>query len=274
MACSAGADKSAGGYFAVSKESDGFVRAIARGFSIVEALGRAPGRHTLSEVAAAAGLTRATARRMLATLVALKYCEADGRYFSLRPRALGLGLSYLNALPYWGYAQRALEDLRNEINESCALAVLDETDLVYALRLPARRILSANLGIGSRLPAYLVSLGRVLLAALPPEERARYLATVELKPVTRRTITDPKVLGHELERIAAQGYAWVDGELDPGICGMAVPVRDQAGRVVAAISINTITGTLDEAGAKDRFLTALKRAAHDIRSQTSASGHA
>jgi len=136
------------------KESDGFVRAIARGFSVVEALGRPPGRHTLSETAAFAGLTRATARRMLATLVALKYCEADGRYFSLRPRALGLGLSYLNALPYWGYAQRALEDLRNEIGESCALAVLDETEIVYALRLPARRILSANLGIGSRLPAH------------------------------------------------------------------------------------------------------------------------
>jgi len=106
----------------MSKESDSFVRAIARGFSVVEALGRPPGRHTLSETAVAAGLTRATARRMLATLVALKYCEADGRYFSLRPRALGLGLSYLNALPYWGYAQRALEDLRNDIGERSSRA--------------------------------------------------------------------------------------------------------------------------------------------------------
>jgi IclR family pca regulon transcriptional regulator len=258
----------------MAKDSDEFVRAIARGFSVVEALGLPPGRHTLSEVAVHSGLTRATARRILATLVALRYCEADGRYFSLRPRALGLGLSYLNALPYWGYAQRALENLRNEIGESCALAVLDETELVYTQRLPARRILSANLGIGSRLPAYLVSLGRVLLAALPADQREHYLATVELKPVTRRTITDPKVLGHELERIGAQGYAWVDGELDPGICGMAVPVRDQAGRIVAAVSINTISGALDEAAAKERFLTPLKRTAHDIRSQTSASGHA
>lgn len=81
-------------------------------------------------------------------------CAADGRYFTLRPRALGLGLSYLNALPYWAYAQRALENLRNEIGESCAMAVLDEDEIVYALRLPARRILSANLGVGSRLPAH------------------------------------------------------------------------------------------------------------------------
>lgn len=257
----------------MAKDSDSFVRAIARGFSVIEALGRPPGRHTLSETAQLAGLNRATARRMLATLVSLKYCENEGRYFSLRPRALGLGLAYLNALPYWGYAQRALEDLRNEIGESCALAVRDETDLVYALRLPARRILSANLGIGSRLPAYLVSLGRVLLAAMPAEERARYLASAELKPVTPRTITDPVVLGRELERVSAQGYAWVDGELDPAICGMAVPVRDQGGRVVAAISINTISGTIDEATARERFLVALKRTAHDIRTQTAANGN-
>lgn len=253
----------------MTKESDGFVRAIARGFSVVEALGRPPGRHTLSETAVIAGLNRATARRMLATLVALKYCEADGRYFSLRPRALGLGLSYLNALPYWGYAQRALEDLRNEIGESCALAVLDETDIVYALRLPARRILSANLGIGSRLPAHLISLGRVLLAALPPEQRNHYLETTEFKKVTPRTLTDPVAIGAELDRTNAQGYAWIDGELDPAICGIAVPVRDQAGNVVAAISINTISGTIDEAAAKERFLIALKRTAQDIRTQTS-----
>lgn len=256
----------------MAKDSDSFVRAIARGFSVVEALGRPPGRHTLSEVAASAGLTRATARRMLATLVALNYCEADGRYFSLRPRALGLGLSYLNALPYWGYAQRALEDLRNEIGESCALAVLDETEIVYALRLPARRILSANLGIGSRLPAHVISLGRVLLAALPPEKRAEVLAAIDYKPITPRTLICPTKLSDELARVEAQGYAWIDGELDPAICGIAVPVRDQAGHVVAAISINTISGTMTEAEAKKKFLIALKRTAQDIRTQTAAKG--
>jgi IclR family transcriptional regulator, pca regulon regulatory protein len=249
------------------KDSDGFVRAIARGFAVVEALGRPPGRHTLSEVAVIADINRATARRVLATLVALKYCEADGRYFSLRPRALGLGLSYLNALPYWGYAQRALEDLRNEIGESCALAVLDETEIVYALRLPARRILSANLGIGSRLPAHLVSLGRVMLASLPRDERTAYLQSVDLTAVTARTVTDAGVLDRQLDLVEAQGHAWVDGELDPAICGIAVPLRDHAGRVVAAISINTISGMTSEAQAKKKFLVPLKRTAQDIRTQ-------
>lgn len=253
----------------MAKDSDGFVRAIARGFATVEALGRPPGRHTLSEVAAAAGLSRATARRMLATLTAMKYCEADGRYFSLRPRALGLGLSYLNALPYWGYAQRALEDLRNETGESCALAVLDETDIVYALRLPARRILSANLGVGSRLPAHVVSLGRVLLAALPADQRAPHLASIEFKPITPRTVTDAATLESALQRVEADGYGWVDGELDPAICGIAVPVRDHGGRVVAAISINMISGTVDEAAARDRYLVPLRRTAQDIRTQSS-----
>jgi IclR family transcriptional regulator, pca regulon regulatory protein len=249
------------------KDSDGFVRAIARGFSIIEALGKPPGRHTLAESAALAGLTRATARRILATLVALKYCAADGRYFTLRPRALGLGLSYLNALPYWGYAQRALEDLRNEIGESCALAVLDEHDIVYALRLPARRILSTNLGIGSRLPAHLVSLGRVLLAALPSQERTAYLASGDFKPVTSRTVTDPQRLAEILSSVEHDGYAWVDGELDPAISGIAVPLRDQGGRVVAAVSVNMISGTLNEAAAKKKYLVPLKKTAQDIRTQ-------
>jgi IclR family pca regulon transcriptional regulator len=256
----------------MSKESDGYVRAIARGFSVIEALGRPPGRYTLAETAEAAGLSRATARRILATFMELKYCAADGRYFSLRPRALGLGLSYLNALPYWACAQRALEDLRNEIGESCAMAVLDEEDIVYVSRLPARRILSAPFGIGSRLPAHLVSLGRVLLAALPADARRAYLAGANFKPATTRILTDPQQLGDILSRVDHDGYAWVDGELDPAICGIAVPLRDPSGSVVAALSVNTISSTIGEAGAKKKFLVPLRRAAQEIRSQMTTTG--
>lgn len=249
------------------KESDSFVRAIARGFSVVEALGALPGRHTLSETAKRAGLTRATTRRMLATLVAMKYCETDGRYFQLRPRSLGLGMSYLNALPFWASSHRIVENLRDEAGESCALAVLDEEDIVYVQRWPSRRILATNLGVGSRLPAYVVSLGRVLLAALPPEKLDEFLNTATFQQLTPRTITDPKKLREELARVREQGFAWVDGELDPSICGIAVPVRSPEGRVVAAISINTISGAMSEAAAKKRFLRSLQRAAQDIRIQ-------
>ncbi len=250
----------------MTKESDDFVRAIARGFAVVEALGHPPGRHRLTEVAQAASLNRATARRVLATLVALKYCEADGRYFRLRPRALGLGLSYLRALPFWDVAHGVLEDLRNEVGESCALAVLDEAEIVYVIRQPARRILASQLGVGSRLPAHLVSLGRVLLAALPLAERADLIARLDLRPRTPRSISSPEALARELARVDKQGYAWVDGELDPAICGLAVPARDAAGgTVIAALSFNAISGSIDEAKAKRRFLVPLRRAAQDIR---------
>lgn len=249
------------------KESDAFVRAIARGFSVLEALGSPPWRHTLAETATITGLNRATVRRVLATLVALNYCEADGRYFRLRPRTLRIGLSYLNTLTFWPHAQSVLQDLRNQVKESCALSVLDGDEIVYLTRQPARKILATNLGIGSRLPAHVVSLGRVLLAALPETEREHYFSRVELKPLTPRTITDRERLRRELQTVAKQGYAWVDGELDPAICGIAVPVRDNDGHVIAAISVNTISGTIDEAGAVARFLTPLMRASHDIRMQ-------
>lgn len=256
----------------MAKDSDGFVRALARGLAVIEALGQPPGRHTLSDVARAADISRAAASRVLATLVALRYCEcdADGRHFRLRPRALGLGLAYLTALPFWGRSQHLLEDLRDEVGESCALAVLDGTDIVYVLRQPARRILSTNLGIGSRLPAHLVSLGRVLLAALEPDARVGALAAIDYRPRTPRTVIDRSVLSAELDTIAAQGHAWVDGELDPAICGIAVPVRDGAGQVVAALSVNTISGAVGEAEAVRRFLVPLKRTAQEIRAQSAA----
>lgn len=250
------------------KESDGYVRALARGLAVVEALGRPPGRHTLSEVAVATDLSRAAVRRVFATLDTLNFAEADGRYYRLRPRALGLGLSYLTGLPFWGQSHQVLEDLRGEIGESCALAVLDGSDIVYVLRAPSRRILATHLGIGSRLPAHLVSLGRVLLAAEAPETFEERLATIDMRPRTPRSIATVEGLRNELEKVRGQGYSWVDGELDPAICGLAVPVRDQQGHVISAVSVNAISGTFSEADAVTRFLVPLRRAAQEIRARS------
>lgn len=251
------------------RRSDEFVRSFARGLSIIEALGRSPGRHTMAEIAALSGLTRATARRVLSTLVELGYAEVKGRYYRLAPRVLGLGLSYVAALPFWGYAQPILEELRSEIGESCALAVLDGAEIVYLVRLPARRILAMNLGVGSRLPAHAVSLGRVLLSGLQDDALDRVLSR-DLQRFTSRTLAEPEGLREELDRVRKQGYAWVDGELDPAISGIAVPVRDHTNGIVAAISVNFISGSLDENAAKARFLVPLRRAAEDIRARTPA----
>lgn len=108
----------------------------------------------------------------------------------------------------------------------------------------------------------------MLLANLSPEQKDQYLENTPLRSVTPRTITDTKRLARELQLTQERGYAWVDGELDPAICGIAVPIRDQGGSVVAAISINLISGTLNEAAAKKKYLVRLQRTAQDIRTQS------
>ncbi|MFN4309592.1 MAG: IclR family transcriptional regulator C-terminal domain-containing protein [Ferrovibrio sp.] len=251
-----------------NRDPQAFLRSFARGLAVIEALGRPPGRFTLAELATASDLNRAAARRVLLTLIELGYCKSDGKYYFLTPRTLGLGLSFLNGLPYWGYAQFVLEDLRAEVGESCAMAVLDGSDILYILRLPARRILTNNLGIGSRLPAHAVSLGRVLLAGLPEDELETYLAKTDRKAFTSRTLTDGKALKKELTKVRDQGYAWIESELDPAICGLSVPVRDAARNVMAAVSVNTIAGSLTEAQAKERLLLPLRKAAEEIRARS------
>ncbi len=200
------------------------------------------------------------------TLCAQRYAQSDGKLFALTPRALKLGLSYLNSLPFWRFAQPALEDLRSEVQESCSMAVLDGEDIVYVLRIPSRRILAMTLSFGSRLPAHVVSLGRVLLADLDKAALREYLEEAKLEPRTPRSVTKAAALRRALEEVRSQGYAWVDGELDAAICGIAVPVRDAAGAAVAAISVSFTSGSYDEAAAKRRFLVPLRQAAERIRS--------
>ena len=250
------------------RDPQAFVRSLSRGLAIIEALGKTPGRHTLAELAGATDLNRAATRRVLLTLVELGYCQTDGKYFRLTPRTLGLGLAFLSGLPFWGYAQQVLEELRTEVEESCAMAVLDGTEILYVIRLPARRILATNLGIGSRLPAHAVSLGRVLLAGLPPDQLDAYLVRSTRQAFTSRTITEADALRAELARVREQGYAWVESELDPAICGLSVPIRDGERSVVAAISVNAIASSISEAEARKRLLLPLRRAAEEIRARS------
>ena len=246
-------------------ESEGFVRAFARGLVVIEAMGAGGPRKTIAQIAEATGLPRSVVRRLMMTLCAQRYAQTDGKLFALTPRALGLGLSYLDSLPFWRYAQPALEDLRSQVHESCSMAVLDDGDIVYVLRVPSRRILAMNLTVGSRLPAHLVTMGRVLLADLDKDSLHRYLGAVKFAPRSPGSISRPAALKTELEAVHRQGYSWVDGELDPAICGIAVPVRDGTGAAVAAINVSLISGTYDEVSAKRRFLVPLRQAAEQIR---------
>lgn len=246
-------------------DTERFVRAFARGLVVIEAMGRGSQRKTLAQIAAASNLPRSVARRFLMTLVELGFAGSDERTYWLTPKVLRLGLAYLYSQPFWREAQLALEDLRAQVNESCSMAVLDGAELVYVVRVPSRRILAMQLAVGSRLPAHAVSLGRVLLAGLDDAALAALLRG-ELRKLTPRTNDNPETLRRAIQRVHRDGYAWVDGELDEAICGIAVPVRDADGRIVAAINVSLQSGQWTEKKAAARFLAPLRQAAARIRS--------
>lgn len=247
-------------------ESDDTVRSFSRGLDVIEALGKGAQKKTIANVAEDTGLSRAAARRLLMTLVERGFATTDGKVFALTPRILNLGLAYLHTLPFAPYAQPALEDLRTRTNESCGMAVLDGADIVYVLRLPSRRILAMNANIGTRLPAVNVSMGQVLIAGLDDADFEKFCSREPFTARTPRSITSAQALKSAVARIKEKGYAWVDGELDQAICGIAVPLRDRSGRTVAAINVSLVAGAWSEAKARKTLLPHMRLAAEQIRS--------
>ena len=215
-----------------------FVQSLERGLAVIRAFDADHPQLTLSEVARATGLTRAAARRFLLTLVELGYMRTDGRLFSLRPRILELGYAYLSSLSLPEVAQPHMETLVAEVHESCSMSVLDGDEVVYVARVPTKRIMAVAISVGTRFPAYATSMGRVLLAAQPAKWLDDYLSTAELRPLTRRTITDPAKLRATLTRISSQGYAIVDQELEEGLRSLAAPIHGDDGSVIAAVNVS------------------------------------
>ncbi|MET1036894.1 MAG: IclR family transcriptional regulator C-terminal domain-containing protein [Aeromicrobium sp.] len=225
---------------------DQYVQSLARGLSVITAFDHDHPEMTLSEVAARIGLSRATTRRSLLTLVELGFVRTDGRIFALTPQVLRLGTAYLSGLGLPQVAQPHLERLSAEVGESTSAAVLDGTDIVYVARVATRRIMSVGITVGTRFPAYATSLGRVLLAALPTDELDAYFAAAELRPLTDRTVHDEQALRAELSTVGAQGWAHVDQELESGLRSTAAPVVGAGGRVVAALNVSassSVVGT-------------------------------
>jgi IclR family pca regulon transcriptional regulator len=215
-----------------------FVQSLERGLAVIRAFDGAHPELTLTEVAAATGVTRAAARRFLLTLVDLGYVRSDGRFFSLSPRVLELGYAYLSSLSLPEVAEPHLETLVAEVNESSSVSVLDAGDVVYVARVPTSRIMTVAISVGTRFPAYATSMGRVLLAGLPDEDLEKYLGEVKLARLTTRTVGSVAALRAELSRVRAQGWAIVDQELEEGLRAVAAPIRDRTGRTVAAVNIS------------------------------------
>ncbi|GAA1787154.1 helix-turn-helix domain-containing protein [Planosporangium flavigriseum] len=241
----------------------GFLQSLARGLAVLASLNAAGGR-TLSEVAYATDLPRATARRALLSLEQLGYVEVDGRRFRPLPRVLELGYAHLSGLSLTQIVQPHLERLVGEVHESASMTVLDGDDIRYVARIPTYRIMSVDITVGTRFPAYATSMGRVLLAGLDETERLDRLSRADLRPLTSRTVTDPAALAQILRDTATDGYALVNEELDEGLRSLAVPVRDAAGTVVAAVNVSTHTGRGSIADTLATLLPALRRAAARI----------
>lgn len=248
---------------AVPADGGSFVGAFARGLRVLQALATS-GPATMADVAKAAALDRAGARRLLLTLQQLGYVQVHGKRFALSPRVLGLGYGYLSTLPFWNTAQPVMAEVVQEVHETCSIGVLDADEVVFVLRVPARRLLSFDPSIGSRLPAYVHSIGRMLLAAATDEERDAYLARVSLQRFTPHTVASVAQLRDELEADRARGWSFVAEQYELGMCGIAMAVFDAAHRPVGAINVSLMHDTDARTRAEQDILPRLRLAARRV----------
>ncbi|OWY06986.1 IclR family transcriptional regulator C-terminal domain-containing protein [Thioclava sp. IC9] len=219
----------------LNKPTD-FIASFAKGLRVIECFGAETPRLSIAEVAQATGFDRATARRCLLTLNTEGYADYDGKFFTLTPKVLRLGMGALASLPLPQIVQPWLDQLTDRIGQSCSVSILDGTEIVYLARAAQRRVMSIGLMPGSRLPAHCTSMGRVLLAALPPEDARAAVEASDLTPRTAYSLTDPGEILARIDQVRRDGYAVIDQEVEIGLRSIAVPLHDIHGRVVAALN--------------------------------------
>lgn len=230
---------------------------MERGLAVIKAFDAENGRMTLSEVARRTGLTRATARRFLHTLVGLEYMQTDGREFWLRPKILELGYAYLSSTSLPELATPHLKALSELVHESSSVSVLDGTDIVYVARVSGRRIMAVSITVGTRFPAYVTSMGRAMMAGLTEEEQTALLDDIEIIPLTPKTITTRAELEKKIDDARTEGYSLIDQELELGLRSIAVGIRDGAGATIAAINISVPSTSVSNDELRKRLLPAL-----------------
>ena len=235
-----------------------FVLSLARGLKVIEAFeGNTDGLST-AEISRRTGLSRAAVRRLLITLELLGYAESDGRVYRLKTRVMRLGFSYLSSNSLASIAQPILEHVIELVHESSSVGVLEDDQIVYVARASAKRVMSVGLSVGSRLPAFCTSMGRVLLSGLPDQELAAYLDRVVLTPVTPKTITDKPLLSDVIRQVRVEGFALNDEELELGHRSIAVPVRTRKGSMVAGMNIGLHAARVSVAEMIHRLLPILR----------------
>ncbi|WP_083748624.1 IclR family transcriptional regulator C-terminal domain-containing protein [Pelomonas sp. KK5] len=243
-----------------------FMTSLARGLQVLRAFSEFRRQLTMAQVSQATGLSRAAVMRCLHTLKKLGYVqeEPEGRRFSLRPQVLALAHGYLASTPLAAIAQPHLDRVSGTLRESCSIATLDGEDIVYICRSAETRIMSINLIVGTRLPAYCTSMGRVLLAQLPAVELDRYLDGLRLVARTDRTVGSVTRLRKLILQAREDDYAMIDQELEAGVCSIAVPIRDGRGKAVAAINIGAHAARVSREDMLERFLPVLRGCAAEL----------
>ena len=242
-----------------------FMTSLARGLAVVRAFSDSRRPLTIAQISQNTGIPRAAVRRCLYTLKQLGYVDAELNNFSLRPKVLTLGYSYLSSTPLTVSAQPCLNNITRQLNESCSLAVLDDTEILYVSRSAAGRVMSVALNTGSRLPAYCTSLGRVMLAHLPEPALEEYFAKVKLRAMTEKTIVSQQRLREILDDIRQAGFAVIDEELEVGLRSIAVPVRGASGTVLAALNVGAQASRVSRRQMEEEFLPVLLRGAQELQ---------
>jgi len=242
-----------------------FMTSLARGLAVIQAFSQRKLPITISQISNKTGFSRAAVRRCLYTLKQLGFAGSDdGRHFFLRPRILALGHSYISSMPLATAAQPVLEHISHLLHESCSIATLDGVEIVYIARANMTRIMSIDLGVGTRLPAFCTSMGRVLLANLPPEELEAFLGRAQFTRFTERTIINAQKLRQALRIVQRNGFSIVDQELEHGLRSMAVPVQNPGGKVAAALNIGAHAQRVSIQTMQSVFLPHLRAAAQEL----------
>lgn len=245
-----------------------FMTSLARGLAVVNAFQERKRHLTIAQISHRTEIPRAAVRRCLYTLMKLGYATTDGRTYSLLPKVLTLGHAYLSSTPLAVSAQPYLDRISEQLHEACNLATLEGEQVLYIARSAVpQRLISVDLSVGSRLPAYCTSMGRILLAAMDDDSLLDYLEHAELQAKTSRTLHTPEALWQCLQQVRQQGWCLVDQELEQGLRSLAVPVYDSAGHVLAAMNVSTHAGRVPASELEKRFLPIMLAASRELSSQ-------
>ncbi|MCQ4260046.1 helix-turn-helix domain-containing protein [Pseudomonas stutzeri] len=242
-----------------------FMTSLARGLAVIHAFQERKRHLTIAQISHRTEIPRAAVRRCLHTLIKLGYATTDGRTYSLLPKVLTLGHAYLSSTPLAVTAQPILDRLSDELHEACSMATLEGDEVLYVARSATpQRLISVDLSVGSRLPAYCTSMGRILLAALDDAALTDYLEHANLQIKTSRTLHAPEAIRASVDEIRQKGWVIIDQELEVGLRSLAVPLKDSAGQVLAALNVGTHASRVSKQELEARFLPVLLEASKEL----------